>query len=145
MAVLPLLWQFVRMIKPYENETREEFTQRVELIKELSFGIKDVKIVPEELDAIIIGLELKAAGEIFGEYAKKPEQIKIVLKVENVEYGVIAEIPVTYYPIEQLTSRTTMGKIIKRYSEKYGENWKLGLTSSITIVANSKGFWNIKL
>ena len=115
-----------------------------EEIKE-TYKMDDVKIVPEEVEAVVYGMYKTTAKDIYKESAKRPEQIKLVLQVENAEFNVKTILPITFYEKEHITNRTHLGKIINRYTEKYGKKWFLGIGCKLIIGINEKGFWEIKL
>jgi len=112
--------------------------------EEVKYTYEDVVQIPEQLEAVIIGVKLVKAGEIFKDKAKEPEKDTIIFQIENKEFGVMSYIPVNYFENGKVPDHSKIGKILERYTKRYGKDWVLGVGSKIDIERNDKGFWEIK-
>jgi len=103
----------------------------------IEYNLKDdLLIVPDEIEAGIIKIEESTAEKVYGEKAKDPKQEVLILRVENNEFKVNAEIPITKYDKGKVSSKSKLGKILKKYgSIKVGQ--------VVRLKQNDKDFWEI--
>lgn len=104
-------------------------------IEELS--IKDVKITPEEIEAVIVDIEIRTALEVYGNNVNDPEQKIIVLHLQNKDLGINSQEAIPHYEKENLTDNTTLGKFLLKY-----ESLKVGII--VELRKNEKGYYKVR-
>lgn len=107
--------------------------------KELfEFGLDDVIEMPKDavIEAVVVSMEKVKAIDIFGDKAMNPEQEILKIYYEVLGYGLKGVEIVTYYPKGKISSRSKLGKLIKKYG-----GLKIG--TKIKVVFDSESNYNI--
>jgi hypothetical protein len=106
------------------------------MIEKIELTKKDVKILPEIADAVIIDIEKKTAIEVYGREVKEPLSPVLVLTYENHSLGIRGTEPMAYYEEEKLTNNTALGKFLLKYGE-------LKVGTMVVLKRTEKGFYKI--
>jgi len=102
----------------------------------MEFNSKQVKITPDEAEAVIISMEIKSALEVYGNRTNDPEGKVLVITWENDKEKLCGEESVGYYEKELLTDNTKLGKMILSYKE-------IKVGSLIKVKKNASGYYKI--
>ena len=103
-----------------------------------NYTIQDVRITPEEVDAIITNICIKKNKDIFKETKYDQEVERLVFTVENDEYKINVDIPMSMFPLNEVPDRSNLGKFLKKYG-------KLETSMQVKIKIKENGFWKFSL
>jgi hypothetical protein len=107
-------------------------------MEEIKLSMKDVIIMPEREEAVIIDIQKKTARDVYGQNTKEPDKTILVLYYQNNRWKINGNEPLPFYDADKLTDNTALGKFLLKYGEL-----KVGMI--VEIRKGDKGFYKIDL
>ena len=104
----------------------------------IEYTEKDIQETPDIIDGVIIAIEETNAGALFGDKAKDKDQQILNAFIENKEFNIQINEPVTKFKNGFVPQRSKLANIIKTFS-----SFKLG--TKVKLLRKNDGYYKIKL